>query len=70
MISQTNALISTTQKYLELYDITNDVIVLQDGSVSMVMHSTAINFDLYSEEQDAAIYAYAALLNSPLPVKS
>lgn len=31
----------------------------------MVMHSTAINFDLYSEEeQDAAIYAYAALLNS------
>ncbi len=65
MISQTNALISTTQKYLELYDITNDVIVLQDGSVSMVMHSTAINFDLYSEEeQDAAIYAYAALLNS------
>ncbi len=65
MINQPNALQSTTQKYLELFDITNDVIILQDGSVSMVLNSTAINFDLYSEEeQDAAIYAYAALLNS------
>jgi hypothetical protein len=65
MINQTNSLQSTTQKYLELFDITNDVIILQDGTVSMVMQSTAINFDLYSEEeQDAAIYAYAALLNS------
>ncbi len=65
MINQTNALQSTTQKYLELFDISNDCIILQDGSVSMVMQSSAINFDLYSEqEQDAAIYAYAALLNS------
>lgn len=65
MINQANALQSTTQKYLELFDITNDVLVLRDGAVSMVLNSTAINFDLYSEEeQDAAIYAYAALLNS------
>lgn len=65
MITQTDILQSTTQKYLELFDISNDVIILQDGSVSMVMESSAINFDLYSEEeQDAAIYAYAALLNS------
>lgn len=65
MINQTNALQSTTQKYLELFDISNDCLILQDGSVSMVMQSGAINFDLYSEqEQDAAIYAYAALLNS------
>lgn len=65
MINQTNALQSSTQKYLELFDISNDCLILQDGSVSMVMQSSAINFDLYSEqEQDAAIYAYAALLNS------
>lgn len=65
MMNQTNALQSTTQKYLELFDISNDCLILQDGSVSMVMQSSAINFDLYSEqEQDAAIYAYAALLNS------
>ncbi len=65
MINQSNALQSTTQKYLELFDITNDVLLLRDGAVSMVLNSTAINFDLYSEEeQDAAIYAYAALLNS------
>lgn len=65
MINQPNALQSTTQKYLEIYDITNDVIILRDGTVSMVLLSSAINFDLYSEEeQDATIYAYAALLNS------
>lgn len=65
MITQSDIMQSTTQKYLELFDISNDVLILQDGAVSMVMESSAINFDLYSEEeQDAAIYAYAALLNS------
>lgn len=39
--------------------------MLQDGSCSLVMKTSAINFDLFSEEeQDATIYAYAALLNS------
>lgn len=65
MITQSDVLQSTTQKYLELFDIASDVLILQDGSVSLVLESSAINFDLYSEEeQDAAIYAYAALLNS------
>jgi hypothetical protein len=65
MISQSSTLQSTTQKYLEIFDITNDVIILQDGSCSLVLKTSAINFDLFSEEeQDATIYAYAALLNS------
>ncbi len=65
MITQSDILQSTTQKYLELFDISHDALILQDGSVSIVLESSAINFDLYSEEeQDAAIYAYAALLNS------
>lgn len=65
MVSQSQSLQSTTQKYLEIFDISNDLLILQDGACSMVINSSAINFDLYSEEeQDAAIYAYAALLNS------
>ena len=65
MVTQTNSLQSTTQKYLEIFDITNDLLMLQDGSCSLVLKTSAINFDLFSEEeQDATIYAYAALLNS------
>jgi len=41
------------------------MVILQDGSVSLILKTSAINFDLFSEEeQDATIYAYAALLNS------
>lgn len=59
------ALQSTTQKYLDIFDITNDLLMMQDGTCSIIMRTSAINFDLFSEEeQDATIYAYAALLNS------
>lgn len=65
MIQQSNVLQSTTQKYLEIFDITNDTVIMQDGSCSIVLKTSAINFDLFSEdEQDATIYAYASLLNS------
>lgn len=56
---------ATTQKYLDIHDITNDLLVLRDGSVSLVLQVNAINFGLLSEpEQDAIIFAYAALINS------
>lgn len=56
---------STTQLFLDLYDITNDLIILGDGAASLVITVSAMNFGLLSEgEQDATIYAYAALLNS------
>lgn len=56
---------STTQLFLDLYDITNDLIILGDGAASLVISVSAMNFGLLSEnEQDATIYAYAALLNS------
>lgn len=56
---------STTQLFLDLYDITNDLIILGDGAVSLVISVSAMNFGLLSDnEQDATIYAYAALLNS------
>lgn len=56
---------STTQEYLDVLDITNDLVILKDGSSSLVLQASAINFGLLSEpEQDAIIYAYAALINS------
>lgn len=62
---QNNIAHSTTQLFLDLYDITNDLIILADGATSLVITVSAMNFGLLSEnEQDATIYAYAALLNS------
>lgn len=56
---------STTQQFLDIYDITNDVIILKNGAASIVLTINAINFGLLAEaEQDAVIYQYAALLNS------
>lgn len=61
----TSGIQSTTQQYLELYDITNDMLILKDGAVAMVLTTSSLNFGLLSEEeQDAIIYAYAGLLNS------
>ena len=60
-----NEISSTTQKFLDIFDITNDVLVLKDGTVAVIMVISAMNFGLLAEqEQDAVIYAYAALLNS------
>jgi hypothetical protein len=56
---------SSTQDHLEVEDILDNIIILKDGSCCLVLATTAINFGLLSEnEQDATIYAYAALLNS------
>lgn len=58
-------LTTTAQQYLEIADITNDLLILKDGSTALVLQVSAINFGLLSEpEQDAIIYAYAALINS------
>jgi len=55
----------STQVFTEIADIDHDVILFSDGSVSLVIATTAVNFGLLSEkEQDAIIYAYAGLLNS------
>ena len=56
---------STTQNYLEIFDVTNDIVILRDGSVAMVLAVSSINFGLLAEEeQDSIIYSYAGLLNS------
>lgn len=56
---------SSTQKFTDIFDITNNMVILNDGSVSQIIEVGTINFGLLSEEeQDAAIYAYAGILNS------
>lgn len=60
-----NEISSTTQKFLDIFDITSDVVILKDGTISMILIVSAMNFGLLAEqEQDAIIYAYASLLNS------
>jgi hypothetical protein len=59
------AITSTTQDFLDIYDITNNMVFMKDGSAAAIMLVSAMNFSLLAEEeQDAVIYAYAALLNS------
>lgn len=56
---------TTTQSFLEIFDITNNLVILKNGTVSVLLTVSAINFGLLAEEeQDAVIYAYAGLLNS------
>lgn len=56
---------ASTQEFLSVEDIQDDIVLLKDGSCALILQVTAVNFGLLSEgEQDAMIYAYAGLLNS------
>lgn len=55
----------TTQQFIPIADIKDDLIILKDGGVAMVIQTSAVNFDLLSlNEQMAIIGSFAALLNS------
>lgn len=56
---------ASTQHFTELLDIREDIVLLHGGNACLVIELQAVNFALLSpEEQDAKVYAYAALLNS------
>ncbi len=56
---------ASTQDHLAIRDIRDDFIINKNGSVAMVIQTSAINFDLLAEyEQDNKILAFAGLLNS------
>lgn len=64
-ISAQKTIRASTQEFLEVEDIKDDLIILRDGSCSLILQVSAINFGLLSEEeQEAIISAYASLLNS------
>lgn len=59
------AIKATTQEHLDIYNIIDDLLVLKDGTISLVLETSAVNFDLLSEmEQESRVKAFAGLLNS------
>ncbi len=56
---------STTQRYLPISEIRDNLIIMKDSSSRMVLKVHSINFNLKSEEeQDSIIYAYQRFLNT------
>ncbi len=56
---------ASTQKFTEIVDIIDSIVLLEGGNACIVIEVTASNFALLSKkEQDAKIYSYASLLNS------
>lgn len=56
---------ASTQSFIEIEEIRDDIVLMKDFSASCVIEVGAVNFWLLSsEEQTSMIYAYAGLLNS------
>lgn len=54
-----------TKDFIPITQVTQNTVILNDGSVAMILQTSAVNFDLLSEnEQLAIIGSFAALLNS------
>lgn len=59
------AIKGTTQEHLPIEDIADNMVISKDGSCCYILETSSVNFDLLSQrEQEAMIYAYAAILNS------
>ena len=56
---------ATTQFFVEVEDVKDDIVLLKDYSAAIVIEVGAVNFWLLSQEEQASIiYAYSGLLNS------
>lgn len=56
---------ATTQYFVEIEDVKDDILLLKDFSAAIVVEVGAVNFWLLSQEEQASmIYSYASLLNS------
>jgi len=56
---------TSTQQYLDIAEIRDDLVILKDGSIRKVLLASSINFALKSEdEQSAIIQGYISFLNS------
>jgi hypothetical protein len=56
---------ASTQKFTEIVDFVDNVVVMEGGSACLIIEITASNFALLSKrEQDSRIFSYASLLNS------
>jgi hypothetical protein len=56
---------ASTQKFTEIVDVVDDIVIMEGGNAALIIEITASNFALLSQkEQDSKIFSYAALLNS------
>jgi len=56
---------ATTQKFTEIEDIAENIVLLSHGNACLVIEVTPTNFPLLSEEEKyTKLYSYASLLNS------
>jgi type IV secretory pathway VirB4 component len=56
---------NSTQKYLEIDTIQDNVVVLKDGGLRAVLMASSVNFDLKAtDEQESIIHSYQNFLNS------
>ena len=56
---------ATTQKFTEIVDFVDNIVILEGGNACVIIEITASNFALLSKrEQDSRIFSYASLLNS------
>jgi len=56
---------ASSQKYLDIAEIRDNIVIMKDGSLRGVLLVSSVNFSLKSEEeQNAIIAAYASFLNS------
>jgi len=61
----TSPIKASTQAFIEIEDIQDDILLLKDYSAAIVIEVGAVNFWLLSsEEQSSIVYAYSGLLNS------
>ena len=56
---------ASTQLYLNIAEIKDDVVVLKNGGLRAILQTSSVNFNLKSEdEQNSIIYSYQGFLNS------
>lgn len=56
---------ATTQKFIEIQDIIDNIVLLSSGNACLIIEVQATNFSLLSqEEQDVKVLSYSSLLNS------
>jgi len=61
----TSPIKASTQSFIEIEEIKDDVVLMKDFSAATVIEVSAVNFWLLSSgEQSSMIYSYAGLLNS------
>lgn len=58
-------IVNSTQSHIPVADITDNMVLMKNGSAALIMESTSLNFGLLSgRERQAVIAAYAGLINS------